>query len=66
MLNFQLTAKIKLCKVPLNEHTSQVWLQWVLWFQRRRLKCEKLTDDGCKVMTIAHMAHSWANNRSDG
>jgi hypothetical protein len=23
-------------------------------FQRRRLKCEKLTDDGCQVMAKAH------------
>jgi len=26
------------------------------WFQRRRLKCEKLTDDGCQVMAKAHIA----------
>ena len=25
-------------------------------FQRRRLKCEKLTDDGCQVMAKAHVA----------
>jgi hypothetical protein len=25
-------------------------------FQRRRLKCEKLTDDGCQVMAKAHIA----------
>jgi hypothetical protein len=25
-------------------------------FQRRRLKCEKLTDDGRKVMAKAHFA----------
>ena len=25
-------------------------------FQRRRLKCEKLTDDGRQVMTKAHIA----------
>jgi hypothetical protein len=25
-------------------------------FQRRRLKCEKLTDDGRKVMAKAHVA----------
>ena len=24
-------------------------------FQRRRLKCEKLTDDGCQVMAKAHL-----------
>jgi hypothetical protein len=27
-------------------------------FQRRRLKCEKLTDDGCQVMAKAHIAFS--------
>jgi hypothetical protein len=25
-------------------------------FQRRRLKCEKLTDDECQVMAKAHIA----------
>jgi len=25
-------------------------------FQRKRLKCEKLTDDGCQVMAKAHFA----------
>jgi hypothetical protein len=25
-------------------------------FQRRRLKCENLTDDGCQVMAKAHIA----------
>jgi hypothetical protein len=25
-------------------------------FQMRRLKCEKLTDDGCQVMAKAHIA----------
>jgi hypothetical protein len=25
-------------------------------FKRRRLKCEKLTDDGCQVMAKAHFA----------
>jgi hypothetical protein len=30
-----------------------------LWgFQRRRLKCEKLTDDGSQVMAKAHFAYS--------
>ena len=27
------------------------------WFQRRRFKCEKLTDDGRLPMTNAHMAY---------
>jgi hypothetical protein len=26
------------------------------WFQRRRLKCEKLTDDGRQMMAKAHIA----------
>jgi hypothetical protein len=25
-------------------------------FQRRRIKCEKLKDDGCQVMAKAHIA----------
>jgi hypothetical protein len=25
-------------------------------FQRRRLKCDRLTDDGCQVMAKAHIA----------
>jgi hypothetical protein len=29
----------------------QVLLHLAEGFQRRRLKCEKLTDDGCQVMT---------------
>jgi hypothetical protein len=30
--------------------------QLALWFQRRRLKCEKLTDDERQVMAKAHIA----------
>jgi hypothetical protein len=29
---------------PSNKHFWQVWFNSVLWFQRRRFKCEKLTD----------------------
>ena len=29
---------------PSSEHFWQVWLIYVQWFQRRRFKCEKLTD----------------------
>ena len=29
---------------PSSEHFWQVWLISVQWFQRRRFKCEKLTD----------------------
>jgi hypothetical protein len=46
---------------PSNEHFWQVWLKSVQWFQRKRFKCEKLTDertdDGCLPMTKAHMAY---------
>ena len=34
----------------------QVSLHLAEGFQRRRLKCEKLTDDGCQVMAKAHIA----------
>ena len=34
----------------------QVLLHLAEGFQRRRLKCEKLTDDGCQVMAKAHIA----------
>jgi hypothetical protein len=34
----------------------QVLLHLAEGFQRRRLKCEKLTDDGRQVMAKAHIA----------
>ena len=34
----------------------QVSLHLAQGFQRRSLKCEKLTDDGCQVMAKAHFA----------
>ena len=34
----------------------QVLLHLAKRFQRRRLKCEKLTDDGRQVMAKAHIA----------
>jgi hypothetical protein len=34
----------------------QASVQLALWFQRRKLKCEKLTDDGRQVMAKAHIA----------
>ena len=34
----------------------QISDQLALRFQRRRLKCEKLTDDGLQVMAKAHIA----------
>ena len=46
---------------PFNEHFWQVWLKSVQRFQRRRFKCEMLTDgrtdDECLPMTKAHMAY---------
>ena len=45
---------------PSSEDFWQVWLISVQWFQRRRFKCEKLTD-GRLPMTKAHMAYArWA------
>jgi hypothetical protein len=35
---------------------EQVSLHLAKWFQRRRLKCEKLTDDGRQVMAKTHIA----------
>jgi hypothetical protein len=34
----------------------QVSVHLAKGFQRRRLKCEQLTDDGCQVMAKAHIA----------
>ena len=46
---------------PSSEHFWQVWLISVQRFQRRRFKCEKLTDgrtdDRRLPMTKAHMAY---------
>ena len=48
---------------PSNEHFCQDWLKSVQRFQRRRFKCEKLTDDrrqttddGRQVMAKSHIA----------
>ena len=40
---------------PSIDASYQVSVQLAEGFQRRRLKCEKLTDDGCKVMAKAHI-----------
>ena len=42
---------------PSSEHFWQVWLKSVQRFQRRRFKCEKLTD-GRLPMTKAHLAYA--------
>ena len=65
--------KHKLCRGPPKEHSCKVCFQSVQWFQRRRLKCEKLTppttttDDGRQVMAIAHLTLRvrWANNKKN-
>jgi hypothetical protein len=43
-------------KGPSIDASYQVSVHLAEGFQRRRLKCEKLTDDGCQVMAKAHMA----------
>jgi hypothetical protein len=40
---------------PSIDASYQVSGQLALWFQRRRLKCEKLMDDRCQVMAKAHI-----------
>jgi hypothetical protein len=45
-----------LYKGPSIDATHQVSVHLAEGFQRRRLKCEKLKDDGCKVMAKAHIA----------
>jgi hypothetical protein len=40
---------------PSIDASYQVSGQLALRFQRRRLKCEKLTDDRCQVMAKAHI-----------
>jgi hypothetical protein len=41
---------------PVIDASYQVLLHLVEGFQRRRLKCEKLMDDGRQVMAKAHIA----------
>ena len=43
-------------KGPSIDATYQVSVHLAEGFQRRRLKCEKLTDDGRQVMAEAHIA----------
>ena len=45
-----------LYKGPSIDASYQISDQLALRFQRRRLKCEKLTDDGRQVMAKAHIA----------
>jgi hypothetical protein len=41
---------------PSIDVSYQVSVNLAEGFQRKRLKCEKLTDDGCQVMAKAHTA----------
>ena len=45
----------KLSRGPSIDVSYQVLVHLAMWFQRRRLKCEKLTDDGRQVMAKAHI-----------
>ena len=51
-----LHQKHKSSRGPSNEHLWQVWLKSVQWFQRRRVKCEKLTD-GQRTLTHDKSSH---------
>jgi hypothetical protein len=46
-----------LYKGPSIDASHQVSVHLAEGFQRRRLKCEKLTDDGRQVMAKAHIAY---------
>ena len=47
-----------LYKGPSIDASYQVSVHLAEGFQRRRLKCEKVTDDGRQVMAKAHIAFS--------
>ena len=46
---------------PSIDVSYQVSVHLAEGFQRRRLKCEKLTDDGRQVITKAHIAFGKVN-----
>jgi hypothetical protein len=48
----------KLYKGPSIDASYQAAVHLAEGFQRRKLKCEKLTDDGRQVMTKSHIAIS--------
>jgi hypothetical protein len=50
----------KLYRGPSIDACYQVSVHLAKWFQRRRLKCEKLTDDGRQVMAKAELK-LWVN-----
>jgi hypothetical protein len=45
-----------LYKGPSIDVSYQLSVHLAKGFQRRRLKCEKLTNNGCQVMAKAHIA----------
>ena len=51
----------KLYREPSIDASYQVSVHLAKGFQRRRLKCEKLTDDRCQVMAKAHFAFGKVN-----
>ena len=54
-----LTDREEMCNLyrgPSIDASYQVSVHLAEGFQRRRLKCEKLTDDGRQVMAKAHIA----------
>jgi hypothetical protein len=56
MLDFKSAPKTQSGRGPSNEHFWQVWLKSVQRFQRRRFKCEKLTD-GRRTLTHDKSSH---------
>jgi hypothetical protein len=46
---------------PSIDASYQVSVYLAKWFQRRRLKCEKLTDDRHQVKAKAHIAFDTVN-----
>jgi hypothetical protein len=48
--------KSNLYKGPSIDASYQVSVHLAEGFQKRRLKCEKLTDEGCQVMAKVHVA----------
>ena len=48
-----------LYREPSIDASYQVSVHLANGFQRRRLKCEKLTDDGCQVMAKAECKGGW-------
>ena len=54
---------------PCKDRLSELWVNMIEQFFRRRLKCEKLTDDGCQVIAClsfylfvcvcCHVFNSW-------